>query len=477
MADDIKIKVGVQSDVKKGMGEAQRDISSIGSSMKNALGAIGIGFGIGAVISGIRSVISSIGQMADTAKQVDFSTENYQKLVIVAGEAGVKADELSAGLGKLIKAQENAASDPKLRKAFEDLGFSIEDVLRANPEQLFEMIAKGLDKTGNKAAIFDIFGRGAAKLIPTLADLKNGFDSVSNAGLVSDKTIQDLDKLDERLAKIGRTAKGLFAEGLVGFIDDLKVGIEGVKAMMGGYFKDFTIDLGEAPDAETTATQSKKADDEMAATRRVSEAQKEEARRVSKEQYELDKEQNQFDEEMWKLDQKRMQEEKDAIREQAEFERETNKNAAKELIEIDKKRFDEKMRLEDRAIQHAMRALDLQEKIGQNMMEMGNAQIGEAMNPADWNAKKNADREHDRDLKRKDAKEDELLARRARGVKLSAAQEAFLEGRQNAAMGERAKLAAEQEKNRLDVAWRKKQEAAADATVEMNKKIDAIAKG
>jgi hypothetical protein len=277
MSDDIKINVGVKSSVSQGMKSVSSDISGAMSGIKNALGTLGIGLGFGAIVAGVKSVISSLGEIKDAAAMVDFSPQNYQKLTIVASEAGIKADQLSASLGKMIKAQENLSSDTKMQDAFKSLGISIDAALTANPEQLFEMIAQGLVKTGDKSAIFDIFGRGAAKLIPTLNDVADGFEKISKQGIISDKDLEQLDKLDEKLATVGRTLKGWGVDavrGLVNFFD--RASAMNAALLTGGDPRKALKDLAASNNAPATtkAATDKKTDDEEASKRRLSEYNK-----------------------------------------------------------------------------------------------------------------------------------------------------------------------------------------------------------
>lgn len=207
MSDDIKIKVGVASSVRSGMSSVSSEIKSAFGGINSALGTIGLGLGFGAIVGGVKSLISSLGALQDQADQVNFSTTNWQKLVVVAGEGGIKVDQLGASLSKLTKAQGDVGKDKTATAAFDALGLSIEKVIDLNPDELLVAVAQGFEKTGNMSALFDLFGKSASKLIPTLHQLAGGFDKLNPDGIISESDIKKLDQLDEKLQGIGRILK------------------------------------------------------------------------------------------------------------------------------------------------------------------------------------------------------------------------------------------------------------------------------
>jgi hypothetical protein len=272
MADDIKIRVGVQNNVKTGMDSAVKSVSQsarqmaggFGGAFRNIMG----GIGFMAVATGIRNLIRDVSDLKDAAAQVDFDPRNFQIVKAVAEDAGVGSEQLTAALGRLMKASSEVGSNKQMQEAFAALGISIDDVLSSNPEQLFQKIATGFAQTGDKAAVFDLFGRGAQKLIPTLRELAGGFDAVANRGdIISNDDLNRLDAMDDKLNKIGRTLKSLGAaavSGTVGFI-------EKVAARMGA------ISAGDTPEA---GDRSRAAEDDA---ERAKQAQAVEDKRIADE--------------------------------------------------------------------------------------------------------------------------------------------------------------------------------------------------
>lgn len=338
MADEIKIKVGVQSGVKDGMRNVSRDISDSVSGVKSALGMLGIGFGFGAIVSGAKSLISSLGELKDKAEQVDFSTTNYQKLAIVASESGLKADELSSALGRMIKMQESIADDKKAQEAFQSLGISIEDVMSSRPEDLFEKIAKGLDETGNKSVAFDIFGRGAAKLIPTLANLKNGFEEISRGGIVKDEDLAKLDALDEKIAAIGRTLKSWLVNAGSWVVDKIESAAAALGAWSAGGTLDDARQSRRAPDdtKAQSAKREKEAQDKINSEKKLSEYRKK-----------LASDDDKWRQELWDIEDQRAN---DA------FNREVDRH--NEIRELIKKETTEKLKGEKEATEEQLKNIE-----------------------------------------------------------------------------------------------------------------------
>jgi hypothetical protein len=242
MSDDIKINVGVNSSVKAGMDKVKSDVgtgmdrvtgkfqSSI-DKIKNLFGTLGIALGAGALFAGFKSLLSSIGQIQDQADQVGFDTENFQKMTLVAEKSGIEANQLAASLSKLAKAQGEVGTDQKAQKAFESLGISIRQAISSKPEDLFEAIAKGYAKTGDVTPLFDLFGKGAVKLIPTLREIAKGFDEINVEGVISKEDLAKIEIMDEKLASIGHRLQAIAANGIIlvseGF-EELKIIISGM---------------------------------------------------------------------------------------------------------------------------------------------------------------------------------------------------------------------------------------------------------
>jgi hypothetical protein len=258
MSDDIKINVGIRSAVKAGMEQVGRDVKAgsskieSGGMFKNLASSIGFA----AVAIGIRSLIKEIGDLQDTAEQVNFSTENYQKLKIAAENSGSGIEKMEVSLGKLAKAQADIGTDKNAQKAFEALGISVESVIKSNPEQLFEMVAEGFAKTGNKSALFDLFGKSASKLIPTLRELAGGFKDFNADGIISNEAIERADKLDKKMNAITRTLKSWAAVA----IDKTVGGIEAVAGALGAWSAGGSVTENDKSTAKAEAAKKAKED-------------------------------------------------------------------------------------------------------------------------------------------------------------------------------------------------------------------------
>lgn len=377
MADDIKIRVGVQNNVKAGMDNAVKSVNQSARQMAGGLGGAfkGILGGIGfmAVATGIRNLIRDVSDLKDAAAQVDFDPRNFQIVKAVAEDAGVGAEQLTAALGKLMKASSEVGSNKQMQNAFAALGISIDDVLSSNPEQLFQKIATGFAETGDKAAIFDLFGRGAQKLIPTLRELAGGFDAVANRGdIISNEDLNRLDAMDDKLNKIGRTLKSWGAAAVgntVGFI-------EKVAARWGA------ISAGDTPEAGDRAM----AAEDEAAKKRAEQAA--EDKRIADE-YAANKQR-----EAYAIQEKikAIEKENTAIKDQGE-------EAQNEALQ----REMQKQRLQDRAEAAGVRRDFIGRLAGRGDMDFRAAadraaQI--AIDPKEAKAERNAERQEERTRKR-----------------------------------------------------------------------------
>jgi hypothetical protein len=484
MADEIKIKVGVNSSVSTGIDRVKGDLKSAFGGLKSALSLAGVGLGIGAVVSGVKSLIGYIGQLQDQADQLNIGTTEFQKLSIVASESGVKAQQLSVIMQKLAAAQSDIANNKGAQNAFRNLGISIEDVIASNPAQLLEMIAKGFDKTGDRAAVFDLLGAKAGKFIPVLSEIKDGIDSINREGIINDDEIKKADKLEEKLNSIGRTLKSWASKG-ANFVMDV---VQSNAALLGsltagGGVKEARQSLGMDVSKDIASASSQKAIDEnIEAEKRVSEYKRKLAKEDAEWIEKIDKEvadKNQKDFADW------LEKESAMIQDQKEEELKFEKELRDAKIEVRQDAIKEK-EAEIQAVEEVARKREeadakRREQLQAQMKKaaFGVDLVNAAIRPESWAAERKKERDAERQAKR-DAKQVELAQDRFdRGVATD--RDLALLGGMNA--NRRAKEA-RQAMEQLDKDAKKAAIETADATKVMQRdlqqlkqNLDAIVKG
>ena len=227
------------------------------------------GLGFAAIVQGIKGIIGNISDIGHAAERVDFTPRNYQILKAVAEETGADASTIETSLARMTKAAASLGSNVKMQKAFKGLNIDPEAAIGASGEKLFAMLAKGYGETGNKESVFEIFGRGANKVMPALEALSKGYNAGSKNGIISDKDIDNAEILDKQVLGIERTIKSWGASALSGTVSFIQGFAGTVGALASGELnsesiaKDIAAAKGESPQDE--AKKQKQADDKAAA--------------------------------------------------------------------------------------------------------------------------------------------------------------------------------------------------------------------
>lgn len=158
--------------VEKGLGKIG---SALGSMQSAILGAVGIG-GLGALV---KSSMDATDALAKASDRLGITTEALAGLRYAGDLAGVSAEQLDSGLGKMSKTLNDAArgmstADESIRA----LGLSTEELLRMPTDQAFMRIGDALMDVDNNmqrlALTQEIFGKGATGIINLMAEGSEG---------------------------------------------------------------------------------------------------------------------------------------------------------------------------------------------------------------------------------------------------------------------------------------------------------------
>ena len=141
-----------------------------------ALGAIGVGLSMGAIVNEFRQAVGAMAALDDAAEMVGASVENVSRLMGVAAESGKSLDDVVAITAKLQSAMIGAEADTgKAALAFKALGLNLStfddstDALIAFARGLNEY-EDGANKTQLAIAVL---GKAGAQALPFLKDLAN----------------------------------------------------------------------------------------------------------------------------------------------------------------------------------------------------------------------------------------------------------------------------------------------------------------
>lgn len=165
------------------MEKAKRHVSSATQSMeqmaakaKNALGMVGVGLSVGAIVAFEKSVIDATAKLDDMAEITGATVESLSALRQVARVSGQDMDGVAGAMTKLAK--NLAGVDDESRgagNALKAIGLDLDAVKKLKADEQMQAIAKAMnqfeDGTGKAAVAQVLLSKSGAALLPFLKDL------------------------------------------------------------------------------------------------------------------------------------------------------------------------------------------------------------------------------------------------------------------------------------------------------------------
>jgi len=231
----LLVKIGVDSSqfetgVKRVEGIGSRFGSNFSSAITSKLGKV---FGATAVIAGVtafaKKVTESADEIKDFAEQLNLSTDQAQRLQILAGETGITFDKFGSVLNKFEQVRIKATQgDEDAIKTLKALGFTTKDINDAQLETIDGAIKAGeaYKASGNSAqasaAMVDLYGLKLKAAGAAIADYK----TTGGRLLMEQSDINTLSNANDLLAEQFRIIKNLasptIAVGVKATADALK---------------------------------------------------------------------------------------------------------------------------------------------------------------------------------------------------------------------------------------------------------------
>jgi hypothetical protein len=172
-----------------------KELRSSIDTVKNALGAVGLTVGTGAMISLYHDTLKANAALDDLAESTGATVENLSKMQSVAKIGGHDFGMVGDSLERMIKGLKGADEEGQnASAALAFLGVRAKDdngVFRDTGTIMLEVaqkLAQYQDGANKTAIVQDIFGKGAAKLIPLLKDLAE--ETEANAKLTAEQAAQ-----------------------------------------------------------------------------------------------------------------------------------------------------------------------------------------------------------------------------------------------------------------------------------------------
>lgn len=153
-----------------------RQLSESIENMKDTVlkAGLAVGAAAGTLFGFAKFTANAAEEAQKMALEIGVNAQELQRMQMAAQLVGVSADELSFGMRFLARNMSDAIrGSMSQRKAFHDLGISMDQVKANDPSAMFMIVADRLNHLGDqhkKASILiDIFGRAGQRMLPFLS--------------------------------------------------------------------------------------------------------------------------------------------------------------------------------------------------------------------------------------------------------------------------------------------------------------------
>lgn len=229
----LLVKLGIDSSAfEMGVKRAQSVGERFGSSFKSAVTSkLGAALSVAAVGAFTKNIIESADQISDLAEQLNLTTDQIQRLQILAGETGVTFEKFGSVLNKFEQYRLKATSgDEDAIKTLKDLGFTTEQLYDAQISSIDGAVkaATAYRDSGRSAetsaAMTEIYGLKLKVAGAALAD----YGTTSDRMLISEGDINVLAKANTLLDEQLRIIKGLAAPGIAAGVTATADALKGI---------------------------------------------------------------------------------------------------------------------------------------------------------------------------------------------------------------------------------------------------------
>jgi hypothetical protein len=186
---------------------------------------------------------SAVAAIDDLSKRTGVSSTALQAYQFAADQSGVSIETFGKSLQKLtINLGEAQTGNGAAIKAFTDLGLSVQELSTLSPQVAFEKIAASIAALPNPAqqaaAAVSLFGKSGVDLVPVFQEgagfLEKMREEAERLGTVlSEDQVGALAGLDDSIAKVSASFKGLTSRVVAEFAPALTVAADQLSTFLG----------------------------------------------------------------------------------------------------------------------------------------------------------------------------------------------------------------------------------------------------
>jgi hypothetical protein len=229
----LLVKLGLDASAfEMGVKRAQSVGEKFGNSFKSAVTSKLAGaLSVAAIGAFTKNVIQAADQISDLSEQLNLTTDQVQRLQILAGETGVTFDKFGSVLSKFEQIRLKATSgDEDAIKTLKALGFTTEQLYDSQISTIDGAIkvAEAYKNSGRSAettaAMTELYGLKLKAAGAALAD----YNTTSNRTLISKDDVDVLAKANTLLDEQLRIIKALAAPGIAAGVTATAEALKGI---------------------------------------------------------------------------------------------------------------------------------------------------------------------------------------------------------------------------------------------------------
>lgn len=216
------------------VGNTMQGIERAAGTAKAALGALGVGIGVGAIVAYAKSVLEAAEGLNKMSQKIGMSVEDLSKLKYAADQSDVSMESLAKGAKKLSAGMIEAGDKTsKSGKLFAALGVDLSQGINPALEKIADTF-KALPDGPLKAALaVELFGKAGMDMIPFLNQGADGIrkmkEEATRLGLVmTTEMAQAAEKFNDSLKTLKFQSDAVAAS----FLGDMLPGLNRITAAM-----------------------------------------------------------------------------------------------------------------------------------------------------------------------------------------------------------------------------------------------------
>ncbi len=247
----LLVKLGLDASAfEMGVKRAQSVGEKFGSSFKSAVaGKLGAALSVAAIGAFTKNVIQAADQISDLSEQLNLTTDQVQRLQILASETGVTFDKFGSVLSKFEQIRLKATSgDEDAIKTLKALGFTTEQLYDSQISTIdgAVKVAEAYKNSGRSAettaAMTELYGLKLKAAGAALAD----YNTTSNRTLISKDDVDVLAKANTLLDEQLRIIKALAAPGIAAGVTATAEALKGITQPTESFTDRAQRELGQA---------------------------------------------------------------------------------------------------------------------------------------------------------------------------------------------------------------------------------------